>query len=68
MNSDKLDAAMKAKGVSKNALCKKMGISRSAFYRKRLGITEFTKAEIDQIVDCLGLESPMGIFFAEKVS
>ena len=45
-----------------------LGISRSAFYRKCRGITEFTQSEIQRIVDYLQLESPMGIFFDEKVS
>ena len=43
-------------------------MSRSAFYRKCNGISEFTQGEIQHIVDILDLESPMGIFFAEKVS
>ena len=68
MNNDKLSMAMKAKGVSNNTLCKFIGISRSALYRKRLGITEFTKTEIEKIVECLGLRSPMEIFFDDEVS
>ena len=30
--------------------------------------SEFTQGEIQKIVDYIGLSSPMGVFFAEKVS
>ena len=59
---------MKKKEYSVERLCKEIGISRSAFYRKVHGKSEFTIGEINRIVDILDLKSPMGIFFAEKVS
>lgn len=68
MNGGKLIEVMKEKHVSCQELCGKLGMSRSAFYRKCRGITEFTQGEIQRIVDILSLESPVGIFFAEKVS
>ncbi len=68
MNSARLEYEMKIKGVGIDELCKKIGISRSAFYRKRNGLTEFTRDEIQRIVDYLDLDSPVGIFFDEKVS
>ena len=49
-------------------MCHKLNMSRSAFYRKCNGISEFTQGEIQKIVDILNLDSPVGIFFAEKVS
>ena len=55
-------------GISIGDMCTKLGMSRSAFYRKCNGISEFTQGEIQDIVDILNLESPMGVFFAEKVS
>lgn len=54
--------------MSQEQLCKEIGMSRSAFYRKCNEISEFTQGEIQAIVDYLGLDSPMGIFFKEKVS
>lgn len=68
MDKIKLEFEMKSRGVTVGKLCEEIGISRSAFYRKCNGISEFTITEIQDIVDYLGLESPMGIFFAEKVS
>lgn len=68
MNFDRLKRAMAEKGVNDKMLYTELGISRSAFYRKCRGITEFTQSEIQKIVDYLHLESPMGIFFDEKVS
>ena len=64
----KLEYEMKSRGISVEKLCGAVHISRSAFYRKCNGISEFTQGEIQKIVDYLGLQSPMGIFFAEKVS
>lgn len=68
MDKHKLEYEMSIRNVSKAELCKELHISRSAFYRKCNGISEFTREEIQKIVDFLGLESPMGIFFVDKVS
>ena len=68
MDKYKLEYEMKKRKISQEELCKKIHISRSAFYRKCNGLSEFTQSEIQAIIDYLGLESPMGIFFAEKVS
>ena len=68
MNYERLKLAMDKKGVTDKMMYTQLGISRSAFYRKCRGITEFTQSEIQKIVDYLQLESPMGIFFDEKVS
>ncbi len=65
MDRYKLEYEMKSKGVTIEKLCKDLHISRSAFYRKCRGQSEFTQGEIQNIVDYLGLKSPMGIFFAE---
>lgn len=68
MDKLKLEYEMKKRGVSVDELCHAVGISRSAYYRKVSGKSEFTQGEIQKIVDYLGLGSPMGIFFTEKVS
>ena len=68
MNKAKLEYEMNLRGVSRSDLCKVLGISRSAFYRKCNGISEFTQGEIQKIVDCLNLKTPVGIFFDVKVS
>lgn len=68
MDKLKLEYEMKTRGVSVDELCAAIGISRSAYYRKVGGKSEFTQGEIQKIVDYLGLGSPMGIFFMENVS
>ena len=68
MNKALLMYEMNKKGVTIKMMCKKLGISRSAFYRKCNGITEFTLREVQIIIDYLSLESPGDIFFAAKVS
>ena len=68
MDKFKLEYEMNRKGITQGQLCKDLKISRSAFYRKCNGKSEFTLKEIQDITDYLELESPIGIFFAEKVS
>lgn len=68
MDKARLLYEMQKKGISIQEMCEKLCMSRSAFYRKCNGISEFTQSEIQKIVDILDLDSPMGIFFAEKVS
>lgn len=68
MDKYRLEYEMKSRGITIEKLCFDLNISRSAFYRKCNGISEFTQSEIQKIVDYIGLDSPMGIFFKEKVS
>ena len=68
MDKYRLEYEMKSRGITIEKLCAALDMSRSAFYRKCNGISEFTQSEIQKIVDYIGLDSPMGIFFAEKVS
>lgn len=68
MDQARLEYEMKRRGIKVKDLCKNVGISRSAYYRKVRGITEFTQGEIQRIVDFIGLETPVGIFFTDKVS
>jgi ACT domain-containing protein len=68
MDKARLMYEMQKKGISNQEMCDRLNMSRSAFYRKCNGVSEFTQGEIQKIVDILELNSPMGIFFAEKVS
>ncbi len=68
MDKYKLEYEMKSRGITIKKMCADIHMSRSGFYRKCNGITQFTQGEIQAIVDYIGLDSPMGIFFAEKVS
>ncbi|KRU24045.1 TetR family transcriptional regulator [Clostridium sporogenes] len=51
-------------------VAKELRISKSAFYRKLRGDTEFTRQEISKMIDYLNLsvDIAMDIFFNEKVS
>lgn len=64
MNKALLLDKMKEKEKTISDMCRMLGISRSAFYRKRNGISEFTQNEILKIVNYLELDSPVEIFFA----
>lgn len=68
MDKALLEYEMNKRGVSIGEMCAVLGISRSAFYRKCNGKSEFTQSEIQTIVDYLKLDSPMGIFFSPQVS
>lgn len=64
MNKALLEYEMNRKNISIGTMCEILGISRSAFYRKCNGKSEFTRAEIQKVVEILQLDSPMDIFFA----
>jgi len=71
MNKLKLEYEMKMKGITAAEMYNALQISRSAFYRKCNGKTEFTRREIEEIIEILGIdkvEALEGIFFDEKVS
>ena len=50
MDKALLEYEMNKRGVSKSDMCAMLGISRSAFYRKCVGDSEFTQGEIQKIV------------------
>lgn len=68
MDKALLEYEMKKRGVTNADMRNALGMSRSAFYRKCNGQSEFTQSEIQKIVDLLNLETPVGIFFTRKVS
>lgn len=68
MDKSKLMYEMAKRHITIQEMCRKLNMSRSAFYRKCNGISEFTQGEIQNMVDILELDSPVGIFFAKKVS
>ncbi len=64
MDKALLEYEMNKRDVTIGEMCNVLGISRSAFYRKCIGQSEFTQSEIQTIVDYLKLDSPVGIFFS----
>lgn len=65
MDKDLLFYEIKKRKMTVNSLCKAIGISKSAFYRKCSGKTQFTLPEMKKIIAELNLESPTSIFFAD---
>jgi hypothetical protein len=66
MDKAKLRYEMEKRGVSCKELCDVLRMSKSAFYRKCTGKSEFTQGEIQIIVDYLDLDTPVGIFLPKK--
>jgi len=65
LNAALLEYEMKKAKISTTEMCQKLHISRSAFFRKCNGKSQFKLREIQQIVDILKLESPAPIFFSD---
>ena len=68
MNKELLLEKMQARGISIKEMYTKLRISRSAFYRKCNGLSEFTLDEMKKIMALLGEDDPREIFFNLKVS
>ena len=70
MNSKELKAQIVRKGKSIDQLCAAIGISRSAWFRKVSGESEFTQGEICGLRQELELDDHLTsqIFFAPEVS
>lgn len=65
-----LEYFIKKSGHDIDTYCRDIGISRSAYYRKVSGESEFTQSEIQSSIDhgYVPRDSVMRIFFTEKVS
>jgi len=70
VNVRALEAALIMAGIKVPELCQAIGISESAFYRKKAGITEFTQGEISAIAKVCRMtpDVMLSIFFADQVS
>ena len=68
MNKALLKYEMERRGISASTMAEKLGISRSAFWRKCRGVSEFKLSEIERIIEVLELKDPSAVFFAGKVS
>ena len=70
MNTNELKAQMIRKNKSIDQLCSAMGISRSAWFRKMRGKTQFTQGEITDLRRELELDDHLttDIFFTKEVS
>ncbi|MBR7184558.1 MAG: helix-turn-helix transcriptional regulator [Clostridia bacterium] len=58
----KLEQSIKASGLTKRYIAKKLGISEMALYKKINNITEFKASEIAALCELLNIESKLEIF------
>lgn len=65
---NRLEYEMRRNKVSVDDMLKACNLSKSAWYRKLKGTTQFTLSEIEIISNCLNQENPEAIFFANEVS
>lgn len=68
MDKLRLEYELKRNGKSNEDVCAILGISRTTFYRKMNGESEFTLVELQRIAEIIGTETMTEIFFAKKVS
>ena len=68
MNKALLRYEMERRGMSIEELTRRLDISRTAFWRKCNGISEFKQSEIKTIIEILHLEHPTEVFFSSEVS
>lgn len=68
MNANLLKAQIALKGKKISEITRILKISKSAFYRKLNGKSDFTRQEICDLMNCLeiGTEKAIEIFFADK--
>ena len=66
-NTKMLEAAIALSGLPKNVIAEKIGISRSAFFKKMRNESEFKATEIVKLQEILALtaEERNRIFFAK---
>ena len=67
----KLQAQMVLKGITGRDLASKMGINEGTLYRKFGNDGDFTRSEIQQIMDILEIKNPdevFDIFFATELA
>ncbi len=56
---------MAKKGIAVEQMAKILGMSRSAFWKKCNGVSEFKQSEIKRMIEVLQPEDPQAIFFAD---
>lgn len=57
-------AQMVLRNVKAEDVAKELGINPATFYRKLNKDGEFTRSEIQKLIEFLNIEKPMDIFFA----
>lgn len=55
-------------GITSKELARRLDINESTLYRKINNNGNFTRDEINKLIEILGIENPQEIFFAEKLA
>ena len=66
-NKAEFRAALARKGCTRKELAKMLGINEVTLYRKLKRDGDFTREEINIMIQELGIEDPASIFFAEAL-
>lgn len=61
-------AQMALNGMKMKELASAIGIDESTMYRKISSGGNFTREEINRIIDVLHIDNPMDIFFAQELA
>ena len=67
-HKNKLKAQMTLLGITAKELAKELGINEATFYRKLQRDGDFTRKEINILIQVLQIENPEEIFFAEELA
>ena len=67
-NKNKFKAQLALKGLTMKELASKLGLNESTMYRKFNADGAFDREEINEMIEILGIEDPMGIFFAREIA
>lgn len=67
-NKNEFKAQIVKKGLTVKKLAEYLGINEATVYRKINADGDFTRDEINKLIDILQIEEPMKIFFAEKLA
>lgn len=68
LNKNALRAKIYSEGYKIKDLTKALGMKESTFYRKMRGTSEFTRIEMENLIETLHISNPLDIFFSEEVS
>ena len=55
-------------GITSKELARRLDINESTLYRKINNNGNFTRDEINKLIEIIGIENPQEIFFAEKLA
>lgn len=65
---EKINKRREEQHITIEELCSMARMSKTVYYRKKRGKSEFTRQQMIDIANALNFKSPGSIFFAEEVS